>query len=156
MGGGEPSIQCGPFCKDCDPVYGEYGDEPIEEPQTCGPPIVGWSSTCDCVSETAENYDARHYENYFPIGGSNSNTFAQIAIDGCGLDCDLPPSAVGADHTYLPSIALRGCTARAQIGLGTGVTVGLTQVTAEVAGLPVGISSEGIHCLITIEWPWNW
>lgn len=90
------------------------------------------------------------------VFGKNSNTFAQTVIDECGIECNLPPSAVGADNTYLPSISGRGCKVRAQIGMGTGVTVGLTQVTAEIGGMPVGISTEGIHCLITIEWPWNW
>lgn len=152
VGMGQGKLQCGPVCVACtksSPFLPEiWGGD------WC-PPVGTWTG-CECVKEAAVGYDRAHFQEYFAVFGANSNTFAQVVIDECGLHCDLPPSAVGADHSYGPSVVARGCTVRVQAGMGTGITVGLTQLTAEIGGLPVGVSEEGIHCLVTITWPWRW
>lgn len=137
-------------CRRCEPCKPDYGMETME--RGC-PEIVGWRG-CDCVAKASSTYaeDVTSGYGYMIL---NSNTFAQHVIDACGMSCALPAKAIGATAYAGPDIAVHGCHISAQLALGTGITVGLDQLSVDVAGMPIGVSEDGIHCIVTIPWPWN-
>ena len=148
VGAGGAREVCDKVCKDCEPLLDELcmGSEDL----------VIWVG-CECVEEAAKSYPDK---DVYTLPGPNSNTFAQAMADKCGLNCKLPPSAIGSD--YRPGLAgvaeasVQGCQLHGRLGYqgySIGVSAGLSGAYVQLLGAPIGISSQGIHCLITIPWP---
>jgi hypothetical protein len=139
---------CEPKCEDCVPKMLEGA---------CGPEQVDYWWGCECAEETARRYPTDKYDSYNYFPGPNSNTFAQHMADACGLNCSLPVTAIGKNFTSGPGISMHGCGVRVSPLPGMGVTAGISSITAfeltaDVFSLPVGISSRGLHCIVTLPW----
>jgi len=142
VGGGDARKVCDEVCVDCEPDWNP-------DSMCGGDGEMRWVG-CDCADAAARSYPDK--DTYWRLG-PNSNTFAQAMADACGMDCELPRSAIGRDYVSGVNLGLHGCNVRAE-ALGVGVEVGLSGATVSFLGLPIGISSQGLHCIFTIPIPW--
>ncbi|MEO8798692.1 MAG: DUF3750 domain-containing protein, partial [Polyangiaceae bacterium] len=80
----------------------------------------------DCLHEKTKSYNDDHPD-YFPIPGSNSNTYVDTMLRRCDLHVDLPTTAIGKDY--------RGVVGVSRTSGGTGV-----QFESVIVGLRLGLT----------------